>query len=111
MTSEAIAAAASAMSRITGSPVAAATDPSSFSIGAGAADRASQTVIEFEDALNYAELGEEICLLIDARKKAGYPEELFCDPETAVQVDRRWREYFPSGDVEMGDSDVGHLDL
>jgi 3-polyprenyl-4-hydroxybenzoate decarboxylase len=48
-------------------------------------------------------------ILIDARMKAGYPEELFCDEETAETVDRRWREYFPGG-MEMGDSDRGHLD-
>jgi 3-polyprenyl-4-hydroxybenzoate decarboxylase len=48
-------------------------------------------------------------LLIDARMKEGYPEELFCDPETAERVDRRWGEYFPAG-MEAGDSDRGHLD-
>jgi UbiD family decarboxylase len=48
-------------------------------------------------------------ILIDARMKEGYPEELFCDPRTAATVDRRWREYFPSG-MEMGDSERGHLD-
>ena len=49
-------------------------------------------------------------VLIDARRKASYPEELFCDPATAQKVSARWREYFPSGAVEMGDSDRGHLD-
>jgi UbiD family decarboxylase len=49
-------------------------------------------------------------LVIDARMKPPYPDELFCDPETADLVTRRWREYFPDGDVEMGDSDRGHLD-
>jgi UbiD family decarboxylase len=48
-------------------------------------------------------------ILIDARLKPGFPDELFCDPETDERVTRRWREYFPSG-VEMGDSDRGHLD-
>ena len=48
-------------------------------------------------------------VVIDARLKPGYPGELFCDPDTATQVGRRWREYFPKG-VEMGDSEVGHLD-
>ncbi len=47
---------------------------------------------------------------IDARMKPWYPEELFCDQETAELVDRRWQEYFPEGNVEMGDSDRGHLD-
>ncbi|WP_145070257.1 UbiD family decarboxylase [Engelhardtia mirabilis] len=49
-------------------------------------------------------------IVIDARMKAWYPEELFCDPDTAALVDRRWSEYFPAGGVEMGDSDRGHLD-
>jgi UbiD family decarboxylase len=49
-------------------------------------------------------------LILDARMKPGYPEELFCDPDTAQTVDRRWKDYFPSGKVEMGDSDRGHLD-
>ncbi len=48
-------------------------------------------------------------ILIDARRKPWYPEELFCDDETARTVERRWREYFPRG-VEMGDSGRAHLD-
>ncbi|MFQ5766390.1 MAG: UbiD family decarboxylase [Acidobacteriota bacterium] len=47
---------------------------------------------------------------LDARLKPSYPEELFCDPETASRVNRRWREYFPGGNVEMGDSDRAGLD-
>ena len=49
-------------------------------------------------------------IVIDARFKPNYPDELFCDPDTAKQVTSRWREYFPAGGVEMGDSDAGHLD-
>jgi 3-polyprenyl-4-hydroxybenzoate decarboxylase len=49
-------------------------------------------------------------IVIDARMKPPYPDELFCDPETAELVTRRWSEYFPDGGVEMGDSDRGHLD-
>jgi UbiD family decarboxylase len=49
-------------------------------------------------------------IVIDARMKPGYPEELFCDPKTAQLVDRRWKDYFPAGQVEMGDSDRAHLD-
>jgi hypothetical protein len=49
-------------------------------------------------------------LVIDARMKPSYPEELFCDEATAKRVDERWSEYFPAGGVEMGDSDRGHLD-
>ena len=48
-------------------------------------------------------------IVIDARMKPSYPEELFCDPETRETVDRRWNEYFPGGGVEMGRSDLGHL--
>ncbi|MCU0866091.1 MAG: UbiD family decarboxylase [Planctomycetes bacterium] len=49
-------------------------------------------------------------IVIDARMKPSYPKELFCDPDTAKKVSARWREYFPRGGVEMGDSDRGHLD-
>jgi UbiD family decarboxylase len=48
-------------------------------------------------------------ILIDARLKPGFPDELFCAPAIAATVGRRWREYFPAG-VEMGDSGRGHLD-
>jgi UbiD family decarboxylase len=48
-------------------------------------------------------------VVIDARMK-GYPEELFCDEETAELVSKRWHEYFPAGNIEMGDSAQGHLD-
>jgi 4-hydroxybenzoate decarboxylase subunit C len=47
---------------------------------------------------------------IDARMKPSYPEELFCDRDTAARVERRWSEYFPAGGVEMGDSDRAGLD-
>ncbi len=49
-------------------------------------------------------------IVIDARIKPPYPDELFCDPDTAALVTRRWKEYFPDGGIEMGDSDKGHLD-
>ena len=49
-------------------------------------------------------------VLIDARLKPGFPDELFCDDETARKVESRWREYFPGRAVEMGDSDRAHLD-
>ncbi len=49
-------------------------------------------------------------VLIDARLKPGFPKEVACDPETAATVTRRWREYFPAGTVEMGDSEAAHLD-
>ncbi len=49
-------------------------------------------------------------IVIDSRMKGTYPDELFCDDDTAKTVNERWSEYFPQGDVEMGDSDEGHLD-
>ncbi len=36
-------------------------------------------------------------LVIDARMKPGYPDELIVRPDIAELVDRRWREYFPHG--------------
>ena len=49
-------------------------------------------------------------LVIDARMKPWYPRELTCDERTASLVTSRWKEYFPSGRVDMGDSDKAHLD-
>jgi hypothetical protein len=49
-------------------------------------------------------------VVIDARLKPAFPRELACDPETDATVTRRWREYFPQGGVEMGDSMAAHLD-
>ncbi|HEU0006995.1 MAG TPA: UbiD family decarboxylase [Terriglobia bacterium] len=34
-------------------------------------------------------------VVIDARMKPSYPEELVCDAGTAQRVDTRWKEYFP----------------
>lgn len=48
-------------------------------------------------------------ILVDARRKPGFPEELSCSPEVSHRVTRRWKEYFPGG-VEMGDSEQAHLD-
>lgn len=49
-------------------------------------------------------------VLIDARRKPDFPAELFSSPEIANRVTQRWKEYFPQGGIEMGDSDRGHLD-
>jgi UbiD family decarboxylase len=49
-------------------------------------------------------------IVIDARLKPGFPDELVCDDDTAALVGRRWKEYFPTGKVEMGDSTRAHLD-
>jgi 3-polyprenyl-4-hydroxybenzoate decarboxylase len=50
-------------------------------------------------------------IVIDARMKPWYPEELFCDEATKALVTQRWQEYFPktSPPVAMGSSDFGHL--
>jgi 3-polyprenyl-4-hydroxybenzoate decarboxylase len=44
-------------------------------------------------------------IVLDARLKSWYPKVVECDPDTAALVSRRWREYFPDGGVEMGDTD------
>jgi 3-polyprenyl-4-hydroxybenzoate decarboxylase len=49
-------------------------------------------------------------IVIDARLKPGFPEELSCREDVAQLVTRRWNEYFPSGRVEMGDAERAHLD-
>ena len=49
-------------------------------------------------------------VVIDARLKPTFPKELACDPATAELVSRRWKEYFPSGRVAMGDSERANLD-
>ncbi|MDQ3803259.1 MAG: UbiD family decarboxylase [Acidobacteriota bacterium] len=36
-------------------------------------------------------------VVIDARMKPGYPDELLVRPDIAEAVERRWREYFPKG--------------
>ncbi len=36
-------------------------------------------------------------IVIDARMKPGYPDELIVRPDIAELVDRRWSEYFPQG--------------
>jgi 3-polyprenyl-4-hydroxybenzoate decarboxylase len=48
-------------------------------------------------------------VLIDARRKPAFPDEVSGDPETSALVTRRWKEYFPGG-MEMGDAERGHLD-
>ena len=49
-------------------------------------------------------------IVIDARLKPGFPKELSCRDDVAQMVTRRWKEYFPSGKVDMGDSERAHLD-
>ncbi len=47
-------------------------------------------------------------IVIDARLKPDFPDELFCDGDTARTVTARWKEYFPGG-MEMGSSDWAGL--
>ncbi len=47
-------------------------------------------------------------IVIDARMKKSYPDELLCDDETARLVTEQWRCYFPHG-MSMGDSNTGHV--
>ena len=49
-------------------------------------------------------------IVIDARLKPWYPKELTAREDTTACVSARWKEYFPGGGVEMGDSERGHLD-
>jgi hypothetical protein len=49
-------------------------------------------------------------IAIDARLKPWFPGELFADDATSELVTRRWRDYFPAGGIEMGDSQRAHLD-
>ncbi|MNP82726.1 hypothetical protein D3C76_1814600 [compost metagenome] len=37
----------------------------------------------------------ELPIVIDARMKPGYPDELFPREDIVKLVDRRWKEYFP----------------
>ncbi len=48
-------------------------------------------------------------VVLDARVKPWYPKEVFAAPDVANLVSRRWNEYFPGGNVEMGSSDLGDL--
>jgi hypothetical protein len=48
-------------------------------------------------------------VLIDARRKPGFPKEVAADPDTAALVTRRWGEYFPAGGVEMGDAEAADV--
>jgi len=77
------------------------------------------TFTRFEPAADLHAAGVEVTrnhlsyrapILIDARLKPGFPKELSADPETAATVTRRWKEYFPTAKVEMGDAEAAHLD-
>ena len=48
-------------------------------------------------------------IVLDARLQPSYPKELACRPDIAERVTDRWKEYFPDGGVEMGDSERASL--
>ena len=60
--------------------------------------------------VNRHHLVYEGTIVIDARAKPHHPPVVANDPDTAKLVDRRWAEYFPAGNVEMGDGEAAHLD-
>ena len=77
------------------------------------------TFTRFEPAADIHSAGKRIVrnqiayegpIVIDARLKPGFPQELVAREDTAALVSSRWKEYFPGGGVEMGDSDRAHLD-
>jgi 4-hydroxybenzoate decarboxylase subunit C len=77
------------------------------------------TFTRFEPAADIHAAGREIIrnhityrgpIVIDARIKPWYPKELTTREDIAARVTQRWKEYFPSGRVEMGDSEKAHLD-
>jgi len=77
------------------------------------------TFTRFEPAADIHAAGREVVrnhivyrlpVVIDARLKPGFPKELTCREDVAETVSERWSEYFPSGGVEMGDAERGHLD-
>jgi 4-hydroxybenzoate decarboxylase subunit C len=77
------------------------------------------TFTRFEPAADIHAAGREIIrnhiayrgpVAIDARLKPWYPKELTTRADIAARVTQRWNEYFPSGNVEMGDSEKASLD-
>jgi UbiD family decarboxylase len=76
------------------------------------------TFTRFEPAADLHAAGKRIVrnhlsftppVAIDARLKPWFPKELTCRRDIAERVTQRWREYFPQGGVEMGDSERAHL--
>ncbi|MEW6755725.1 MAG: UbiD family decarboxylase [Candidatus Latescibacterota bacterium] len=47
-------------------------------------------------------------VVLDCRTKPRYPAELVADEATAARVTRRWREYFPQGNVEGIEDRLGY---
>ena len=47
-------------------------------------------------------------VVLDCRKKPGYPDELVVDEESARKVSGRWSEYFPAGGVDGVEDRLGY---
>ena len=76
------------------------------------------TFTRFEPAADIHAAGREIIrnhivyrgpIAIDARIKPWFPKELTTREDIATRVTQRWKEYFPTRRVEMGDSERAHL--
>ncbi|HZG57574.1 UbiD family decarboxylase [Paenibacillus sp.] len=50
-----------------------------------------------ETAVERHHLGYRLPIVIDARMKPGYPDELFPREDIVRKVNERWRDYFPNG--------------
>ena len=48
-------------------------------------------------------------IVFDCRLKPGFPDELVSDEEVSACVTRRWKEYFPDGDVEGVEDNMGYM--
>ncbi|WP_310551635.1 UbiD family decarboxylase [Paenibacillus glufosinatiresistens] len=55
------------------------------------------TDIYAESTVRHHHIGYKLPIVIDARMKPGYPDELFPREDIVETVDRRWKEYFPNG--------------
>ncbi len=76
------------------------------SVARASADFLWATWTRFEPASDIHAAGTDVLrhhlayrppIVIDARMKPGYPDELIVRPDIAELVDRRWDEYFPPG--------------
>ncbi len=47
-------------------------------------------------------------MVLDCRLKPGYPAELVADEQTSEKVTRRWKEYFPQGNVQGVEDRLGY---
>ncbi|MNI88637.1 4-hydroxybenzoate decarboxylase subunit C [compost metagenome] len=55
------------------------------------------TDIYAEAQLQQHHIGYSLPIVIDARMKPGYPDELFPREDIVELVDRNWKNYFPGG--------------